>query len=140
MKNTEVTPITIAVDFDGTLCKHAFPEIGEQEPIHENIMQAVIASKANGNTIILWTCREDVPERAYLTEAVNWCRERGLEFSHVNERPDPIWDGTGVKSRKLCADLYIDDRAIHTSTLEEYFSRLGVENDEVICEEITKSN
>ena len=107
----------IAVDFDGTLCKHNFPHIGEQEQVHRNIMNYVKGLKQQGNKIILWTCREDIPEGNFLTQAVEWCKEKGLEFDYVNENPECDF-GHPEKVRKIVADWYIDDKAVHISQFE----------------------
>ena len=101
----------IAVDFDGTLCVHAFPEIGEIKVMHQKVIDFVRNKKACGATIILWTCREDLEERAYLTEAVNWCRQQNIPVDFVNEYPHP--DFKGFASRKVFAHMYIDDKAIN---------------------------
>jgi hypothetical protein len=47
-----------------------------------------------------------------LTEAVNWCKTHGLEFDAVNKQLDEVNNPPGFKvSRKLFADIYIDDSA-----------------------------
>jgi hypothetical protein len=50
-----------------------------------------------------------VREGELLDDAVNYCRERGLEFYAINKNyPEEKWeDGT---PRKLTADMWIDDR------------------------------
>lgn len=99
----------IAVDFDGTIATDRFPEIGE--PIFFAI-ECLREFKKVGHKLILWTCREDSPERKYLTEAVEFCRERGIEFDAVNENtPDSPFNLLG-KSRKVYADFYIDDKSL----------------------------
>ena len=100
----------IAVDFDGTLNEAKFPEIGEIKEIHSNVHEAVKQLKAEGNIMILWTCRMDLPERNYLTEAVEWCKKHGLEFDYVNENPASPFGDT---DRKVYADIYIDDKSIN---------------------------
>jgi hypothetical protein len=108
--------MVIAVDFDGTLCKHAFPEIGEVEPVHKAVADYLKLRKAKGDTIILWTCREDLAERKYLTEAVEWCKDKGIPIDFVNEYKLPQFNG--FASRKICADLYIDDKAVNVRAFE----------------------
>ena len=108
----------IAVDFDGTLCEHTFPIIGKQQAIHKNIMEYVKGQKKKGHKIILWTCREDIPEGDYLTQAVEWCKGKGLEFDYVNENPECDF-GHPEKVRKIVADLYIDDKAVSISAFVE---------------------
>lgn len=104
----------IAVDFDGTLVTHDFPRIGS--PRHW-LIQKVIAWKKEGHKIILWTCREDVPaghpmfaEGQYLTDAVEFCRQLGIEFDAVNRNLEE--QIPGIYSRKIFADLYLDDKSV----------------------------
>ena len=105
----------IAVDFDGTLCKQDFPNIGEIEPKHQKVIDYIKREKNNEAIIILWTCREDMPERAYLTEAVDWCRENNIPIDHVNVYYQPEFKG--FASRKVNADEYIDDKAINVEDI-----------------------
>lgn len=97
--------MTIAVDFDGTIVEHKYPEIGKELPF---AIASLKSLQEDGHKIILWTVREG----QRLDEAVEFCRKRGLEFYAVNsEFPDASWSGRGV-SRKLKADIYIDDRNV----------------------------
>lgn len=105
--------MVVAVDFDGTLCEHRFPEIGEIKPQHRNVIDYVRKLKSEGAMIILWTCREDIFERNYLTEAVEWCTHNNIPIDFVNEYPNP--DFGGFAARKVCADLYIDDKALNVN-------------------------
>ena len=60
-----------------------------------------------GHRLILWTVREG----RLLDEAVAFCRERGLEFYAVNrDYPEEEKNHNNHFSRKLKADLWIDDR------------------------------
>ena len=96
--------MVIAVDFDGTLCSDCYPEIGTA---NKKLIWELINRKAMGDKLILWTCR--VGDR--LKEAVDWCSQQGLCFDAVNDNlPETIlkW---GANSRKITADVYIDDRA-----------------------------
>jgi hypothetical protein len=103
-----------AVDFDGTLCVHAFPEIGPILEEHQKNIEKVRKKKKEGWTIVLWTCRDDKEERPYLTEAVNWCKEHDIPIDYANCYPNPGWSGFAlgelIPCRKVCADLYLDDK------------------------------
>lgn len=103
----------LALDFDGTVCVHAFPEIGEIDPDNQRVINYVREAKTLGYTIILWTCRTDQLERLYLTEAVNWCVEHDIPIDYINEPSPEIRDMYGNDPRKICADIYVDDRACH---------------------------
>lgn len=96
--------MVIAVDFDGTIVKHRYPAIGEERPF---AIQTLKMLRDEGHRLILWTVRE----REELAEAVEWCRARGLEFYAINsDFPEETKDNANY-SRKLKADLFIDDRS-----------------------------
>lgn len=94
------------VDFDGTLCESIFPGIGSPNMA---LIKHLIKRRKQGNKIILWTCRAN--ER--LQEAVEWCRQYGLEFDAVNENLPEMVEFYGTDSRKVPADIYIDDKSVN---------------------------
>lgn len=98
-------PKIIAVDFDGCICKNAYPNIGEP---NQPVIDALIEEKKRGTKLILWTCRVD--QKLY--EAVSWCAERGLEFDIVNRNLPDVIRSFGQDTRKIYADEYWDDRAV----------------------------
>lgn len=100
----------IAVDFDGTLCEQAWPGIG---PAKWETLWAVIAAKAAGARLILWTNRVG----ARLTEAVEWCRQHELEFDAINENLPETLAAFTTNPRKICADFYLDDKAVQPSAM-----------------------
>lgn len=93
----------IAVDFDGTLCENKWPEIGEA---NKEIITYLKDRQANGDKLILWTCRVD----DMLKNAVDWSAEQGLIFDAVNENLSEIIASFGTDTRKIFANEYIDDR------------------------------
>lgn len=95
-----------AVDFDGTLCENAWPDIGK--PNH-SLISTLKKAREKGDKVILWTCR--TADR--LDDAIAWCKEQGLEFDAVNENLPEIIGQFGTESRKVFADIYIDDKAIN---------------------------
>ena len=98
------TSLIIAVDFDGTIVEHRYPFIGKIRPFAFETLEAL---QLNGHLLILWTHRTG-PK---LEEAVKFCRSHGLEFYAINKNyPEEIW--TENDSRKILADIYIDDRNI----------------------------
>lgn len=97
--------MTIAVDFDGTIVEHRYPEIGKERPFATMTLRRL---GDEGHRLILWSVREG----RLLDEAVEWCKERGVTFYAVN-RDFEEEDGTGRNfSRKIKADLFIDDRNV----------------------------
>lgn len=104
----------IAVDFDGTLCDHEYPGIGKP---NVKLIELVKDLRAKGAQLVLWTCREGIQ----LEDAIVWCREFGLEFDAVNENAPGVKEKIGVMlaTRKIYADIYIDDRGIHPDRILE---------------------
>lgn len=96
----------IAVDFDGTLCQSAYPNIGK--PL-DYVIDYVKKLKADGCTLILWTCRVG----KLLDEAINWCNAQELQFDYCNENVTENVEYFQNNPRKVYADLYIDDRAVN---------------------------
>lgn len=95
----------IAVDFDGTICRSKWPDIGEA---NNGLIEWLKACRENGDKLILYTCREGDMLRA----ALMWCIARGLEFDAVNDNLPERIQQYGGNSRKISADIYLDDRAI----------------------------
>jgi hydroxymethylpyrimidine pyrophosphatase-like HAD family hydrolase len=92
----------IAVDFDGTIVEHNYPAIGKEKTF---AISALKALQKKGHRIILWTFRAGKE----LEEALKFCYERELVFYAVNKNyPEEEFDET--VSRKIYADLFIDDR------------------------------
>lgn len=95
----------IAVDFDGTIVEHKYPKIGETQLFAFETLKQLQKQK---HKLILWTYRAG----KYLEEAVEFCRENGIEFYAINaNHPEEKIDETKI-SRKIYADIYIDDRNI----------------------------
>lgn len=103
---TEVNklPYIIAIDFDGTLVTDKFPEIGEPTALMEF---AKIWMKSDAK-LILWTCRDN--ER--LEAAVRFCASHGLAFDAINENIPEVQDKYRGDTRKVYADVYVDDKAV----------------------------
>ncbi len=98
--------MTIAVDFDGTIVQHRYPEIGNEIPFATETLKMLIEEH---HKLILWSVREG----ELLDEAVEWCRKRGVEFYAVNrDYPEEEEEKNSHYSRKLKADVFIDDRNV----------------------------
>ena len=106
----------IAIDFDGTCVTHDFPKVGKD-------IGAIPVLKClvdNGHKLILFTMRSDIENPtsddydilpqggAYLTDAVNWFKNNGIELFGINENPE---QKSWTHSPKPYAHLYIDDAA-----------------------------
>lgn len=96
--------LIIAVDFDGTIVEDAYPGIGEPRIFAFETLKRL---QQDGHRLILWTYRCN----KRLDEAVQFCKENGVEFYAVN-KSFPEEEFNGDVSRKIMADLFIDDRNI----------------------------
>jgi len=100
------------------LAEHEFPDIGREVP---GAFDWLKKFQAAGAKLILWTMRSDgrtgdgKENGPVLTEAVEWCRERGVEFWGVNGNPG---QSSWTQSPKAYAHLYIDDAAFGCPLVE----------------------
>ncbi len=96
--------LTIAVDFDGTLVENQYPKMGKPVLFAFETLKQL---QEEGHRLILWTYRHG----SELDEAVAFCKQKGITFYAVNKSfPEEEFDET--QSRKILADIYIDDRNI----------------------------
>lgn len=96
--------LIIAVDFDGTIVEDEYPNIGKEMIFAFHTLKKL---QSQGHRLILWTYRNGKK----LDEAVAFCKENGLEFYAVNKNfPEEVYEEK--YSRKIHADLFIDDRNV----------------------------
>jgi hydroxymethylpyrimidine pyrophosphatase-like HAD family hydrolase len=96
--------LTIAIDFDGTLVENAYPKIGKPVIFAFETLKQL---QENGHRLILWTYRHG----SELNDAIDFCKARDITFYAINKSfPEEEFDDT--QSRKILADIYIDDRNI----------------------------
>ena len=96
--------LTLAIDFDGTIVEDAYPKIGKPKLFAFETLKKL---QQDSHRLILWTYRYGKT----LQDAVDFCKENGLEFYAVNcSFPNEEYDPK--KSRKINADLFIDDRNV----------------------------
>lgn len=113
-------PKIVAVDFDGTLVESKFPAIGESIQVMFDLCKQL---KKMGVKLILWTCRDnDSPER-HLDAAVGFCAKQGLIFDAVNRNIPEVISLFHNDTRKVYADLYLDDKAIPPWQDPAYWSK-----------------
>jgi len=95
----------IAVDFDGTIVEHRYPQIGEEKLFAIETLKQL---QTLGHQLILWTFRHGKE----LDEAVEYCLKKGIEFYAVNKSyPEEEFDAA-ISSRKIDVELFIDDRNV----------------------------
>jgi len=91
----------LAVDFDGTIVKHAYPTIGEELP---DAIPTLRDLKKAGWIITIWTCRDGKEAAA----ALDWLLTRGFMPHAINEN---CVNGINYGKNKIYADYYFDDRS-----------------------------
>jgi len=98
----------IAIDFDGTIVEHKYPDLGREAP---GAFRWLKEFKEANAFLMLWTMRSDCPDYGRdgpaLTQAIELCRKNGVTFDLANHDPVTTW----TTSPKLDAHLFIDDRA-----------------------------
>ncbi len=95
----------IAIDFDGTIVEDRFPEIGN---LRKDAQETIEQLHKDGHYIIIWTCRTGL--RA--VEAHAFLMENEIPFHQLNKSNPENVAKYGLDTRKVYADVYIDDKAI----------------------------
>lgn len=110
--------LDILIDFDGTVVAHDFPRIGDDIGAVPVLKKLV----ANGHRLILFTMRADRNDTnepltpginnkkgPFLTDAINWFKENGIELYGIQTNPtQKNW----TTSPKAYGHLMIDDSAL----------------------------
>jgi hydroxymethylpyrimidine pyrophosphatase-like HAD family hydrolase len=98
----------IAVDFDGTVCTHAYPEIGDNIGAWQVLHELVDAN----HKIILYTMRSGKELQA----AIDLFERYNVELYGINNNPTQHhW----TNSPKAYAHVYIDDAAAGCPTISQ---------------------
>ena len=94
------------IDFDGTLCKFAFPDVG---PIEPNVKIALETLRQAGYTIKIHSCRtatywnQEDERRIHIQLIQDFMKQHKLPYDELI---------MSITMDKPIADVYIDDRAI----------------------------
>jgi hypothetical protein len=121
--NPPPVPRVIAIDFDGTLCQHQFPTIGEPQI---GVKEAVERLKALGFYILIWSCRTShwnyevfggdpsihPFERPHVKAMKDWLDANGIPYDEIDD---------GSRGKPL-ADFYIDDKAVRFDENTNWFT------------------
>ena len=94
------------IDFDGTLCKFAFPDVG---PIEPGVKEALETLKETGYTIKIHSCRtatywrNEKERRIHIQMILDFLSQHKLPYDELI---------MSITMDKPIADVYIDDRAV----------------------------
>lgn len=97
--------LVVAIDFDGTIVKDKWPEIGKFRWLARPVLDWLFWSRQH--ELILYTCRES----NLLINACEFLVREGIHFDWINENPERLILKYGTNCRKISADWYVDDRA-----------------------------
>jgi len=104
MPNNTQNSLLIAVDFDGTIVENKYPKIGKEQLFAFSTLKKL---QNAGHRLILWTVRNGKT----LEEAIDYCKKNDIAFYAINSTY-PEEQFTEKISRKIVADIFIDDRNI----------------------------
>jgi hypothetical protein len=96
---------TISIDYDDTIVYQDFPNSGKIKP---NAKEVINRFYDEGHHILIWTCRAN--ER--LEIAKKYLIECGIKFHLINENLPSNIEQYGGDTRKMSANIYIDDRQL----------------------------
>lgn len=105
-ENTPERATVIAVDFDGVINMEEYPKV--QEEPNWDAYNTLLDASSHGCEIILYTCREGQA----LLDAINYCLRWNYPISRVNDNTPSNIKKYGGNSRKVFADIYIDERQV----------------------------
>ena len=100
--------MVIAIDFDGTVVEHDFPNIGEIKPHAKEVINKLYDQ---GHQIVFWTCRSNActDGRKDLDEMREWLKENNIKYHKINENSEVVTYGC---KPKIYYDILIDDRSL----------------------------
>ena len=94
--------LIVAVDFDGTIVEHRYPNIGDPIP---GALEWLRHFESEGIRLILWTMRSGDT----LDAAVKYLKTFGVSLWGVNKNPE---QSSWTASPKAYAPIYVDDAAL----------------------------
>lgn len=109
--------MVISIDFDGTICENRYPQMGEPLP---NAKQVINYWYDRGHTIIINTCRTG----HYEEHAKSYLNYHGIRYNYMNENDPKLIEKYMSDTRKISADVYLDDRTLADVTLR---AMMGIE-------------
>lgn len=101
--------LPIVIDFDGTVCKHHYPKIGDTCP---NCVEVLKKWTDNGVGLILDTMRSG----EYLKDAIEWFKERNIPLYGIGAEP---YQKSWTESTKAYGILSVDDRNLGVPLIME---------------------
>lgn len=96
---------TISIDYDDTIVYQDFPNSGTIKP---NAKEVINRLYNDGHHILIWTCRA----KENLEIAKKYLIDCGVNYHLINHNLPSNIERYGSDTRKMSADIYIDDRQL----------------------------
>lgn len=104
--------LIIAIDFDGVIAQLNKNWIPGTPNVPGNLVKDadkyIRQLYEDGHQIIIWTCRGG--QNLYLAE--QYLEEHNIPYNRINDNVDGFYDKFKHNTRKVHADIYIDDHQI----------------------------
>jgi adenylylsulfate kinase len=118
------SPFIVAIDFDGVIAQYdGYKGDDHFLPPKPWAKEAIDVLRAHGIKVIIWTCRNN---EAQLKEYLD---KFGIGYDAINADVHPEIKSPDQISRKVLADVYVDDRAVHfiewNSAMEQILDRMA---------------
>ena len=97
--------LILAIDFDETIVQCDFPRIIKLRPDAKKIINQLYD---DGYYIIIWTCRHG----DHALEAETYLLKNGIRFNKFNQHHPALIKRFRNDTRKISADVYIDDKCV----------------------------
>lgn len=97
--------LVLSIDFDGTICEHSFPEVGE---LKQDAAHYIRKLYDEGFTIIINTCRSG----KYEGMAEDFLQDNFIPYHYINCNLPRLIEFYAQDCRKISADIYIDDKCL----------------------------
>ena len=101
--------VILAIDFDGTICTVSYPEIGRERLGAKEFINKLYDE---GYLIVINTCRSDGGEHAAEQMVKDFMKLRGIKYHSINQNLDFLIEYYKCDTRKISADVYIDDKCL----------------------------
>ena len=95
----------LAIDFDLTICISDYPKLGTERPGAGAVIRQFVK---DGYGVVINTCRSGVD----LGNAINWLHQNNIPYHFVNSNFPHLISEYGSDTRKISADVYIDDKCL----------------------------
>ncbi|MDU9376311.1 hypothetical protein McpSp1_09140 [Methanocorpusculaceae archaeon Sp1] len=101
----------LSLDFDGCIVDNKYPEIGNLKPHAADVIRNLYET---GHTIIINSCRAGDREK----DMRQFLQEQKIPYDHINNNSGLKIAKYGFDTRKISADIYIDDLNIFCTKID----------------------